>query len=49
MDAVVGPVITRKGGYAFDCWTAQTGLSRGFPIAGSKTPITHAGSRSGLG
>jgi hypothetical protein len=30
MHAVVGPVITRKGGYAFDSWTPNAGLSRGF-------------------
>src|SRR3984893_3494343 len=28
MQIVVGPVLTRKGGYAFDCWTAEKGLSR---------------------
>ena len=30
MHAVVGPVITRETGYAFDSWTPQTGLSRGY-------------------
>ena len=30
MQIVVGPVLTRKGGYAFDCWTPQHGLSRGY-------------------
>jgi hypothetical protein len=30
MHAVVGPVITREGGFAFDSWTAEKGLSRGF-------------------
>jgi hypothetical protein len=30
MHAVVGPVITREGGFAFDSWTAENGLSRGF-------------------
>lgn len=30
MDAVVGPVITRAGGYAFDSWTPERGLSRGY-------------------
>jgi hypothetical protein len=30
MHAVVGPVITREAGYAFDSWTPQTGLSRGY-------------------
>jgi len=30
MQIVVGPVLTRKGGYAFDCWTAEEGLSRGY-------------------
>jgi hypothetical protein len=27
---VVGPVLTRKGGYAFDCWTPEQGLSVGY-------------------
>ena len=30
MHIVVGPVLTRKGGYAFDCWTPDEGLSRGY-------------------
>ena len=30
MHAVVGPVITREGGYAFDSWTPGAGLSRGY-------------------
>jgi hypothetical protein len=30
MHAVVGPVVTRKGGYAFDLWTPEQGLRRGF-------------------
>jgi hypothetical protein len=30
MHAVIGPVVTRAGGYAFDTWTPETGLSRGF-------------------
>jgi hypothetical protein len=30
MLAVVGPVITREGGYAFDSWTPERGLSRGY-------------------
>ena len=30
MHIVVGPVLTRKGGYAFDCWTPQEGLSLGY-------------------
>jgi hypothetical protein len=30
MPIVVGPVLTREGGYAFDCWTPQQGLSRGY-------------------
>jgi hypothetical protein len=30
MKIVVGPVLTRKGGYAFDCWTPRDGLSRGY-------------------
>ena len=30
MYTVVGPVLTRKGGYAFDCWTPENGLSPGY-------------------
>jgi hypothetical protein len=30
MQIVVGPVLTRQGGYAFDCWTPERGLSRGY-------------------
>ena len=30
MQIVLGPVIARKGGYAFDCWTPEKGLSRGY-------------------
>jgi hypothetical protein len=30
MHAVVGPIITREGGYAFDSWTPEEGLSRGY-------------------
>ena len=30
MQIVLGPVVPRKGGYAFDCWTPEEGLSRGY-------------------
>jgi hypothetical protein len=30
MRVVIGPVLTREGGYAFDCWTPEGGLSRGY-------------------
>jgi len=30
MQIVLGPVLVRKGGYAFDCWTLEEGLSRGY-------------------
>ena len=30
MYTLVGPVLTRKGGYAFDCWTPEQGLSVGY-------------------
>ena len=30
MQIVLGPVLTRKGGYVFDCWTPEEGLSRGY-------------------
>ena len=30
MHVVVGPVLTREGGYAFDSWTLENGLRHGF-------------------
>jgi hypothetical protein len=30
MQVVIGPVLWRQGGYAFDSWTAEEGLSRGY-------------------
>ena len=30
MQIVLGPVLVRKGGYVFDCWTPRGGLSRGY-------------------
>jgi hypothetical protein len=30
MQIVVGPILTRQGGYAFDCWTPEQGLSPGY-------------------
>ena len=30
MQIVVGPVLTKKGGYDFDCWTPEQGLSPGY-------------------
>ncbi len=30
MPLVVGPVLTRAGGYSFDEWTAEDGLRRGY-------------------
>jgi hypothetical protein len=30
MQIVLGPVVARKGGYAFDCWTPEEALSRGY-------------------
>ena len=30
MQIVVGPVLTRQGGYAFDRWTPEQGLSPGY-------------------
>ena len=30
MQIVVGPVLARKGAYAFDCWTPEGGLNRGY-------------------
>ena len=34
MHIVVGPVLTRKGGYAFDRWTPEQGLTPGCTYAG---------------
>ena len=31
MYTVIGPILTRDGGYAFDSWTLEEGLSRGYP------------------
>jgi hypothetical protein len=33
MDVVVGPVLMRAGGYAFDAWTPEDGLRRGYVYA----------------
>ena len=30
MQIVLGPVLTRKRGYAFDCWTSEEGFTRGY-------------------
>jgi len=30
MHAIVGPILAREGGFAFDSWTPEEGLSRGF-------------------
>lgn len=30
MHVVVGPIVTRNGGFAFDSWTPGHGLSRGY-------------------
>jgi hypothetical protein len=29
MRIIIGPVLTKKGGYAFDRWTPEEGFSRG--------------------
>jgi hypothetical protein len=28
MSVILGPVLVRQGGYAFDAWSPETGLSR---------------------
>ena len=48
MQIVVGPVLTREGGYAFDGWTPEAGSAADTPTAGSKMLITHATSNSDL-
>jgi hypothetical protein len=30
VQVVIGPVLWREGGYAFDSWTPEEGLSRGY-------------------
>ena len=30
MSVILGPVLVRRGGYAFDAWTPEHGLSRGY-------------------
>jgi hypothetical protein len=30
MHTVIGPILTRDGGYAFDSWTPEKGLNRGY-------------------
>jgi hypothetical protein len=30
MHAIVGPILMKEGYYAFDMWTAEEGLSRGY-------------------
>jgi hypothetical protein len=30
MHVVVGPIVTKDGGFAFDSWTSDQGLSRGY-------------------
>jgi hypothetical protein len=30
MAAIIGPVLLRKGGYAFDAWTPESGLSTSY-------------------
>jgi hypothetical protein len=31
MDIVIGPVLRRANGYGFDIWTADKGVTRGYP------------------
>ena len=31
MHALIGPILLHEGCYAFDLWTPQEGLSRGYP------------------
>ena len=30
MHVIVGPIVTRDGGFVFDLWTPDAGLSRGY-------------------
>jgi hypothetical protein len=30
MQIVIGPVVTREGGYAFDAWSPKQGIQRGY-------------------
>lgn len=31
MHVIVGPIVTRDGGFAFDSWTPEGGLTPGYP------------------
>ena len=42
MEIVVGPVVTRKGGYAFEYWNQRRASAAGTLTAGSKMPIMRA-------
>jgi hypothetical protein len=46
MQVVVGPVLTRKGSCAFDCWMPAEGPAAGTLTVASKTAITCATSKS---
>jgi hypothetical protein len=48
MHIVVGPVLTGKEGYGFDCWTPERGSAVGTLTVGSKMPITRGRSKSDL-
>jgi hypothetical protein len=53
IDALVGPVLKRDGGYAFDTWTSREGLLYGHPYRRIEDAIyarraTVAGDASGL-
>jgi hypothetical protein len=34
MPIVVGPVLSREGGFAFDSWTPEEGIARGYTYRG---------------
>ena len=46
MQIVLGPVVTRKGGFAFDCWTPMEGFAADILTVALRTPFTRAMSRS---
>jgi hypothetical protein len=55
MSGVVGPVLTKPGGYAFDIWTVEYGVSHGYvyrriedAVYARKVTIDRAVAESGM-
>ena len=46
MQIVLGPVLVRKGGYSFDCWTPEEGSAAATLTVASRTPARNVEIRS---